>query len=56
MPRTEKKKCKHCGKSIRAMGTSRKDGGNGYDDWSGREYHKKCYKEVCRLEAMNIFL
>jgi len=46
--------CEYCGKALRLIGFERKNGKiinnkNG-KDWSGRKYHKKCYKIVKELE------
>jgi hypothetical protein len=36
--------CKICGTPLRAVGKARTNG-KCHDDWAGREYHKKCWKE-----------
>ena len=42
--------CAHCNKCLRSIGKKRKNGrnfiGNDGNDWSGRLYHKKCWKIV----------
>jgi len=40
-----KNKCLYCGKPIVAIGTSRENGAF-HNDWKGRKYHKKCFKEL----------
>jgi uncharacterized protein with PIN domain len=40
-----KKKCKACGRSLVPVGRSRV-GGKPHKDWSTRQYHKKCWKEL----------
>jgi hypothetical protein len=43
----EKRKCKHCGKSLVAIGKERENGKPTlYKDWATRAYHKKCYKDL----------
>ena len=39
-----KRKCKSCGKYLRAIGHARKNGKN-HKDWETRDYHKKCWKQ-----------
>ena len=51
--------CEHCGKPLRLIGLDRKSGkilnnSNG-KDWSGRKYHKKCYKEKMKYEEIKLF-
>lgn len=48
--------CEHCGKPLKLIGADRKSGkilnnSNG-KDWSGRKFHKKCYKKVCDWEML----
>ena len=38
--------CKHCMKPLKTIGTSRKNGNPRYHDWSKRQYHKKCWKNL----------
>jgi uncharacterized protein with PIN domain len=49
-PDSEKRKCKLCGSTLRAIGKDRANGKVGrkgaFSDWSTRQYHKQCYKEV----------
>jgi len=40
-------KCKHCLKSIVAIGDGRKNGKN-HNEWKSRKYHKKCYIEILK--------
>jgi len=44
--------CEHCGKALRLIGATRKNGkqiNNGTGkDWKSRKYHKKCFKELKR--------
>ena len=40
--------CLECGGRLRAIGRSRSNG-RAHDDWPGRKYHKKCYKEMRQL-------
>lgn len=54
MEKTEKKKCKLCKKTLKAIGNSRKNGAN-HNDWKSREYHKKCWKEVKDNERVREF-
>ncbi|HEY6534346.1 MAG TPA: hypothetical protein VIY08_00830 [Candidatus Nitrosocosmicus sp.] len=35
-------KCAECGKTIVAIGSSRKNGAK-HQDWIARKYHKKCW-------------
>ena len=42
--------CVRCGKTLRAVGTSRK-GGKAHADWPQRSLHEKCWKEQ-RLEEI----
>ena len=46
--------CEYCGKPLKKIGYDRSNGrlyaGNGGKDWSGRRYHKKCYKDVMLFE------
>ena len=57
----EKRKCKKCGSTLRAIGKDRANGKPGrkgaFSDWSSRQYHKQCYKEVMlfkQLSAMHL--
>ena len=57
----EKRKCKKCGSTLRAIGKDRANGKPGrkgaFSDWSSRQYHKQCYKEVMlskQLRAMHL--
>ena len=57
----EKRKCKLCGSTLRAIGKDRVNGKPGrkgaFSDWSSRQYHKQCYKEVMlskQLRAMHL--
>ena len=57
----EKRKCKLCGSTLRAIGKDRANGKPGrkgaFSDWSSRQYHKQCYKEVMlskQLRAMHL--
>ena len=49
-PKPEKRKCKLCGATLRAIGRDRANGKPGrkgaFNDWATRDYHKQCYKEV----------
>ena len=42
----EKRKCKKCGSTLRAIGKDRANGKPGrkgvFSDWSSRQYHKQC--------------
>ena len=38
--------CLSCGKTLVAIGTERKNGKATHNDWKGRKYHKKCWKEL----------
>ena len=56
-----KRKCKKCGSIRRAIGKGRANGKLGrkgaFSDWSSRQYHKQCYKEVMlskQLRAMHL--
>jgi len=60
-PYYEKRKCKLCGSTLRAIGKDRANGKPGrkgaFSDWSSRQYHKQCYKEVMlskQLRAMHL--
>ncbi len=60
-PDSEKRKCKLCGSTLRAIGKDRANGKPGrkgaFSDWSSRQYHKQCYKEVMlskQLRAMHL--
>ena len=52
----EKRKCKKCGSTLRAIGKDRANGKPGrkgaFSDWSSRQYHKQCYKEVMLLKQL----
>lgn len=48
-----KNKCLLCGKTIVAVGKSRKNGKN-HDDWDTRQYHKKCYQQCCKNKKKDI--
>jgi hypothetical protein len=50
-----------CGSTLRAIGKDRVNGKPGrkgaFSDWSSRQYHKQCYKEVMlfkQLSAMRL--
>ena len=55
-PDSEKRKCKLCGSTLRAIGKDRANGKVGrkgaFSDWSTRQYHKQCYKEVMILKQL----
>ena len=38
-------RCVKCNKPLVPIGTKRKNGVSHHDDWSSRQYHKKCWKE-----------
>ena len=38
--------CRKCGRPLVPIGHARANGA-GHADWGAREYHKKCWKEVC---------
>jgi hypothetical protein len=46
-----KAKCEWCGKTLPSIGKQRKNGryftkgSNHNNDWGGRRFHKKCFKE-----------
>ena len=40
MPREIKRKCKHCGKTMKRI----------KNDWDSRKYHKKCFEEIDDIE------
>jgi hypothetical protein len=45
------KKCKRCDKTlVPAIGDRRKRGTRRHSDWSSRQYHKKCWKEMHRSQ------
>ena len=52
----EKRKCKKCGSTLRAIGKDRANGKPGrkgaFSDWSSRQYHKQCYKEVMLFKQL----
>ena len=39
--------CHYCYKKLVPIGTARANGKKAHDDWQGRKYHKKCWRE-CR--------
>ncbi len=41
----EKKGCQSCGKRLIPIGNNRINGKN-HNDWNGRIFHKKCWKEI----------
>ena len=46
-PRTPRGRiCLRCGGPLQAVGTARANGVTHHDDWEGRAYHKKCWREV----------
>lgn len=44
-----KKKCEYCGRSLVAIGKSRKNGKN-HSDWESRNLHKGCW---CKIKKYN---
>jgi outer membrane biosynthesis protein TonB len=42
--------CKWCKKPLQVIGNRRKNGKDGLKDWTGRRFHKKCYK--LRMEPL----
>jgi hypothetical protein len=40
-----KKQCRLCKRPMPAVGYARKNGA-AHRDWSGRKYHKQCYKNM----------
>ena len=49
--------CKHCGKKLPSIGTTRKNGKaivptKGGRDWSSRRFHKKCWKVLFKEQEM----
>jgi len=47
------KNCKLCKKKLVPIGTSRANGNIFKNDWENREYHKKCWLEIKKLENNN---
>ena len=45
--------CKRCNKPLKLIGIERKNGRGYYTDWSDREYHKRCWHEMCQI---NLFI
>jgi hypothetical protein len=45
----EKRLCLSCGRTLRAIGTSRANG-KAHKDWNTRNYHKSCYKNLGSIE------
>ena len=45
-----KPKCKRCDKTLVPIGDRRKRGTRRHNDWSSRQYHKKCWKEMHRSQ------
>lgn len=43
-----KRICLKCNKSMPTIGNKRKNGTPTVTDWSGRQYHKKCFNEMIR--------
>lgn len=41
----QRRDCKHCGKRLVAIGSSRRNGSS-TRDWGTRKYHKKCWLEL----------
>jgi len=37
--------CFRCKTPLRAIGYKRKNGKDFFNDWTGRQYHKKCFKQ-----------
>jgi len=48
-----KRDCKRCNKPLKLIGVNRQNGIGYYSDWNDREYHKKCWKEICEI---NLFI
>ena len=44
-PKTYRALCALCNGPLRAIGYARKNGAP-HPDWSGRKYHKLCYKRI----------
>ena len=49
-PTKPKPKCKRCDKTLVPIGDRRKRGTRRHNDWSSRQYHKKCWKEMHRSQ------
>ena len=47
----KRKKCKRCDKTLMPIGDRRKRGTRRHNDWSSRQYHKKCWKEMHRANT-----
>jgi hypothetical protein len=47
--------CKHCGKSLVAVGRRRANG-KAHEDWESRQYHKKCWTLIKKHEEKIIDL
>jgi hypothetical protein len=48
------KKCQLCNKGLPTIGNMRMNGKD-HNDWDGRQYHKKCWKEKKEME-LNVFI
>jgi hypothetical protein len=52
--------CLHCNKPLKKIGNNNLNDKQPYyligNDWNGRKYHKKCWKEIKEEETRNIVL
>ena len=48
-----KPKCKRCDRTLVPIGDRRKRGTRRHNDWSSRQYHKKCWKEMHRSQYVS---
>ena len=52
-PTKPKPKCKRCDKTLVPIADRRKRGTRRHNDWSSRQYHKKCWKEMHRSQYVS---
>lgn len=45
--------CKFCGRRLVAVGNARSNG-KSHNDWTSREYHKKCWKQLRDFKMLEL--
>ena len=50
-----KRECLLCDRSLKVIGRQRVNGQTTYDDWTSREFHKRCDKivKICLIHTPN---
>jgi hypothetical protein len=46
-------KCDICSRPLHVFGRPRKNGVTHHDDWVGRLMHKRCYKELLKIDLFD---